>query len=100
MANFRGKIECCNRQQAARMFELDPKGVKCRYLYFLDECECCGAAIAEIRQTNFKGVTKTIVRRSGNKAAELLKKKQDLHNFSTEQNMVQKIICSGTGSTV
>lgn len=68
-------IECCNMEQTGRVYNISPKGHCVRELVFIDECAHCGQPIAEIRQINPNTLeAKTIIRRSGSKAIELLKK--------------------------
>lgn len=68
-------IVCCNLKQTARTFYISPMGTNTRQLVFLDECVYCGKPVAVIQQINPNGIIKQIVRKTGDKAIELFKKK-------------------------
>lgn len=68
-------ITCCNVEQVGRVFYISPNGSKVRRLVFLDECFHCGQPIAIIEQIDNNGKIKQIIRKTGNKALELLKLK-------------------------
>lgn len=64
------KIECCNTIYHGRIYNIGSNS----FLVYVDECNCCGQSIAEIRHRSTTGDIITSARRKGKAADKLLKK--------------------------
>lgn len=82
------EIFCCNRKNVGRVFDIPCKNTSFRrILIFLDECSCCGSAVAIIKEIDKNFKAKTIIRKTGPQAVQLLNKyrKQIISSFKTQK---------------
>lgn len=67
-------VFCCNQRHLARVFDISSKNSHRKTLIFLDECSCCGQAVAVIKEFDKNMNVKRVYRRCGNQAINQLNK--------------------------
>lgn len=67
-------IFCCNHKQPARVFDISAKNSHRKTLIFLNECSCCGQAVAVVKEFDKNMNCKRVYRRCGNQAINQLNK--------------------------
>jgi hypothetical protein len=67
-------VDCCNKKQTGRVFNIPPDSSMQKFLIFLDSCKICGNSKALIIKVDFNGKYKKILEKSGKAAIKLFNK--------------------------